>query len=238
VIALSGLERTLADLGREARAHHRRWYWYLTERERVGSAIRAAYSREAMVETAIRVVGPRLDGPAARDAVAWLRSPLSRRVLAAEEEAESPARRDAAEALVAGLPAAPADPARLARLGRLGRAIRLTYLRLATEEAMREGLEQATWAFLTPAGRRWAERDAPGVDGRLAAVEAAAFDTMTMLLTTYRPLSDAELDELGRVSESPAGAWLADAFRDVLAAAVPAASQRAADLLHADRRRR
>jgi hypothetical protein len=148
-------------------------------------------------------------------------------VLEVENEADSPERQEEAEELLATLSDTAPDPARVARLARLGRAVGATYLRIAAVETIERGLQRAMWASLTPAGRRWANGAGPTLDGRLARAEWAAFETMVTLLRTYRPLSDAELDELVRFSESPAGRWAADAYRDGLLGALEAAGERA-----------
>jgi hypothetical protein len=236
VVTLSGLGRALEHESRHADERQRRWYWYVKEPDRVAAAIRRAYRREALVETATRHVATRLGDPAAGEAVAWLRSPFSRRVLEVEKEADSPERHEEIEEVLSGLPDAPPDPGRVALLARLGRAVGLTYPEVASYDTMARDFQRTTWKLLTPAGRSWANQLTPSLDGRLSRVEWTAFQTMVTLLTTYRPLSDAELEELVRFSESPAGAWAARAFREGLLGALDAARERADGALHGSRR--
>jgi hypothetical protein len=231
-VTLTGLDRALGHISRWADERQRRWAWYLREADRVGAAMRAAYGREALVETATRRVAARLEEPDAGEAMAWLRSPLSRRLLDVENQAESPARQEEVQEFVATLPEAPPDPARLAVLARVGRAMGVTYLHAAYYGAIERDFQRTTWRFLTPAGRRWADEATPSAERRLAGLEWIAFDTMTNLLTTYRPVSQGELEELARFSESPAGAWVSRAFRDGLLGAVEAAGERAHATLH------
>lgn len=78
MVTLTGLDRVLGQISRQADARQARWAWYLRDPDRVGAAVRAAYRREALVETAVRRVAARLAEPDAGEAVTWLRSPLSR----------------------------------------------------------------------------------------------------------------------------------------------------------------
>jgi hypothetical protein len=114
----------------------------------------------------------------------------------------------------------------------------VTYLHETYSEAFERDLVRNMWKFLTPAGRDWVDEAVPSAERRLARVEWLAFDTMVNLLTTYRPLSEAELGELVRFSESPAGAWVSRAFRDGLLGAVEAAGERAHVALHGSPGRR
>ena len=155
----------------------------------------------------MRGVAARLGEPDAGEALTWLRSPLSRRVLDVENQADSPGRQEEAQEFLATLPETPPDPARLALIARLGRAMRLTYLHQAYFEAFERDLVRNMWKFLTPAGRDGSMRPCRAPSDGWLAWSGSPSTPWWNLLTTYRPLSEAELEELVTFSESPAGAW-------------------------------
>jgi hypothetical protein len=149
-----------------------------------------------------RQLDPSLTGPL----LAWLRTPLSQRIVALEQRAASPDRREEQTAFVNGLPSTPPTPARLALIHRLERAADVT----ESSATILAGVAAAIRKAAAPPGGP-AVIPARAADGQAAlrtpSDEHVRLGVMLSLLFAYAELRDADLDRYVSVLESTAGRW-------------------------------
>src|SRR5262249_47864075 len=140
-------------------------------------------------------------------ALAWLRTPLARRLLELETAALAPDAAEARSKYVDALPGAPPPPARLALMHRLHPAPRPPDSALEMTEAIEDAVPRATGPV---SGRRPGRRDAVQ---RAWRDERARMQAMASVLFAYRTLPDAELARYLAFAESPTGRWLNAMYR-------------------------
>jgi hypothetical protein len=150
----------------------------------------------------VRQLDPSLTGPL----LAWLRTPLSQRIVALEQRSVSPDRREEQAAFVNLLPSTPPPPARLALIHRLERAADVT----ESSAMILAGVGAAIRRAAAPLG-------GPAVNPARAADGQSAFRTptdehfrlgvMVSLLFAYAELSDADLGRYVSFLESTTGRW-------------------------------
>ncbi len=142
----------------------------------------------------------RLEPDRTRAVLAWLKSPLGRRIVKLESAPPSPDRAVQEAAYVDQLPATPPPTARLALVHRAERATDATetsaVIMAATIDALRRAMAPLS-------GGKAAELDVidQGVN------ELLRFRTVTAFLFMYRELGDADLAGYVGFLESPTGHW-------------------------------
>ena len=152
----------------------------------------------------------RLEPDRTRSVLAWLRSPLARRIVRLESLPPSPDRAAEEAAYVNQLPATPPPAARLALIHRVERATEATE---TTAVVM-----SATIAALRRAVIPLSGGSVPGSVAELEAMDLGAnellrFRTVTAFLFIYRELSDADLARYAAFLESPTGRWFTSITR-------------------------
>ena len=211
VIHLAGMDEQIQILTAIAQSEidqlSWRFRWSGAVRARLAKTFDPGTLRQGMSHALAR----RLDPVRTATLLTWLRSPLSRRIVALESAPTTAARAAAMTQFINQLPSAPPNPPRLAlmhRVARASQAVEATAVVLATTgAALRRALPQ-----LTTSAAGAGERDEvdPEVD------EMLRFRTMTALLFTYQDLRDDELGRYATFLESPVGRWFTRVSRDAL----------------------
>jgi hypothetical protein len=146
--------------------------------------------------------------------LAWLRTPLSRRIVALESAASSTDRAAEETAFVNQLPSALPKPARLALVHRADRAGEMTETSAVVIGATIGALRKTVALVIAPGAM---PRGAPDPRDIVPAVdEMFRFRAVVSLLFAYRDLRDAELDRYAAFLESPTGCWFTRVTRQAL----------------------
>ena len=150
----------------------------------------------------VRQLDPSLTGPP----LAWLRTPLSQRIVALEQRSVSPDRREEQTAFVNLLPSTPPTPARLALIHRLERAADVT----ESSAMILAGVGAAIRRAAAPLGGP-AVIPTRAADGQAAlrspTDEHFRLGVMLSLLFAYVELGDADLGRYVSFLESTTGRW-------------------------------
>jgi hypothetical protein len=229
IIDLSGLDHWIDYLANSARGEFGRYRWQIAKPEAAWAALSQAFGRDALAATVgqalMRTVEPHDVGPL----LAWLRSPLSRKITELQAALTNPARQHEYRTFVTKLPDARPPAARLALIHRLERERQVTEFQLELAGAARASVARVLAPLQASTGR------VPGVedtdDTRPRGEDGARFHAVTLMLFAYRNLTDGELDEYVRFSESPAGRRSLTIYEESLREAVRVAEQRAAAAL-------
>jgi len=216
LIDRSGLDATLARISEAGRRALDTTHWRIRHNPRARAAVAEAFEPRELRRAAARHLARGLDRPRGEAALAWLRSPLARRLLELDIAAAAPATAEARRTYVDALPGAPPPPARLALMHRLDRAFELSDSALELIEAVEDAVTRATGPVT---GRRQGRRDPAH---RAWRDERARMQAMASALFAYRTLPDAELARYVAFAESPTGRWLAALQRGALLAALGA----------------
>jgi hypothetical protein len=214
LIDRSGLDVALGRISEAGRHALDTTHWRIRHDPRARAAVAEAFEPHELRRAAARHLARRLDRSRGEAALAWLRSPLARRLLEMENAAAGADAAEARSKFVDALPVAPPPPARLALMHRLDRALELSASALELIEAMEDTVTRATGPLI---GRRPGRRDHAH---RAWRDERARMQAMASALFTYRTLPDAELARYVAFAESPTGRWLAAMQRGALLAAL------------------
>jgi hypothetical protein len=213
VMRLSGLDAQLDVLAGMARGELERLRLRFSAADSARDAVARTLGPEALRHGVHRALARRLDQRTAL-LLAWLRAPLSRRIVALESAAPSADRAAEAAAFINRLPSAPPAPARLALVHRADRAGEVTETSAlvigATIGAVRAAVAPISTSGALPRGARDPRDAGPAVD------EVFRFRTVASLLFTYRDLRDAELERYVAFLESPTGRWFTRVARQAL----------------------
>jgi len=225
LMRLSGMDRRLGLLVALARNEFRNARRRLTDPEAVWKAVARGFNRDEMAPVAARCLLTRLTPEERERALEWLRSPLFRRLARLRDDVLGPARRRQYRQFVARLPDDPPPPSRIALARALEEQTRAGLFQLQVQRAVTGAIA----TVLEPLTGR-ARPAAPGAgDGNAAAEDdAMRFYGVTMILFAYGALSDAELEEVIRVTGSPDGARFTEVYQDCVRAAIAAGRERAA----------
>lgn len=150
--------------------------------------------------------------------LAWLRSPLSQRIVSLETATSTAERQGALVAFINQLPSTPPAPTRLTLIHRLERAAQVTQDSASVMAAAGAALRRTVAPFASPAGM--AQRDNDGQQVSPAINESYRLRIMMSLLFTYSDLSDAELGRYVAVLESPTGRWFTQISHSAFLAAL------------------
>ena len=211
VIHLAGMEEQIQVLTAIAQSEidqlSWRFRWSGAVRARLAKTFDPATLRQGMSRSLAR----RLDPVRTTVLLTWLRSPLSRRIVALESAPMTTARAATMAQFINQLPSAPLRSSRLALVHRVARASQAAestaVVLAATGAALRRALP--TLSAIEGSATPRDEVD-PGVD------EMLRFRTMTALLFTYQDLRDDELGRYAAFLESPVGRWFTRVTRDAL----------------------
>jgi hypothetical protein len=216
LIDRSGLDEALRDVSEAGRRALDTTHWRIRHDPRARAAVAEAFEPRELRRAAARYLARHADRVRGDAALAWLRSPLGRRLLELEHAAMAPAAGDARARYVEALPGALPPPARLALMHRLDRALEISDSALELTEAIEEAVTRATGPV---SGRRPGRRDAAH---RAWRDERARLQAMAGTLFAYRTLPDGDLARYVAFAESPTGRWLAALQRQALLAALGA----------------
>lgn len=146
-----------------------------------------------------------LDPERTRALLAWLRAPLSQRIVALECALPSAERQTELIDFVNQLPSRPPSPTRLMLIHRLERVTDATQGSAVVRAAAGAALRKALGPFVSATAM--AQLETGGSKPRPSVDENARFRTMVSLFFTYRDLSDADLGRYVSFLESPTGRW-------------------------------
>jgi hypothetical protein len=146
-----------------------------------------------------------LDPERTRALLAWLRAPLSQRIVTLECVLPTAERQTELIDFVNQLPSRPPSPTRLMLIHRLERATDATEGSAVVLAAAGAALLKALRPFVSPAVMAQPEKGGPKANPMVD--ENARFRTMVSLLFTYRDLSDADLGRYVSFLESLTGRW-------------------------------
>ena len=209
VMRLSGLDAQADLLAMTIRGElERRRRAGYTPAPGTATVVADIFSADGLRENMHQALARSLQADRARTLLAWLRTPLSQRIVSFESAWPTAERQVELTAFVNELTARPPSAARLALIHRL-------------EHAKEVG--QGTALVLAAAGTAL-ERSLTSESAGPAAVapmdEDARFRTMTSLLYTYQELSDVELARYVVFLESPTGRWLTSLTRSAVLASL------------------
>ena len=211
VIHLAGMDAQVQILAAIAQSEIEQLSFRVRWNGEVRGRLAKTFDPETLRQGMSRSLARRLDPVRTATLLAWLRSPLSRRIVALESAPTTPARAADMTQFINLLPSAPLGPSRLAlihRVARASQAVESTGIVLAaTGAAVRRALPGLT--VTTDEAVALGDVD-PGVD------EALRFRIMTALVYTYRDLRDEELGRYAIFLESPIGRWFTRVSRDAL----------------------
>jgi hypothetical protein len=169
------------------------------------SLVAQTFSAETLRSNMHQALSRSLDPERTSMLLAWLRTPLSQRIVSVESALPTADRQTELIAFVNKLPATFPAPARLALIHRLEKAGEVTQGSAIVLAAAGAALRRTLRPFVSPAIMAQPDRD--GQQASPAIDELSRFRTMVSLLFTYRELSDAELGRYVSVLESPTGRW-------------------------------
>lgn len=225
IMDLSGLDHWIDYLANSARGEFGRYRWRISKPDAAWAALAQAFRRDALAATAAQV----LLGAVAPDDVApllaWLRSPLSRKITELQAELTAPARQQEYRTFVSKLPDAPPPAARVALIQRLERERQVAQFQVEMARVVRASMARVLSPLKTSTGRFRDGEEADDTQPR--SEEWAHFYAVTMMLFAYRSLTAEELAEYARFSESPLGGRLLKIYEESLREAVRIAEQRA-----------
>jgi hypothetical protein len=150
----------------------------------------------------VRQLDPSLTGPP----LAWLRTPLSQRIVALEQRSVSPDRREEQTAFVNLLPSTPPTPARLALIHRLERAADVTESSAMILAGVGAALRRAAAPLGGPAVSPTRADDGQAAL-RTPTDEHFRLGVMLSLLFAYAELGNADLGRYVSFLESMTGRW-------------------------------
>ena len=171
----------------------------------------------------------RLDPAKLEATVAWLRSPVGRKITALEITSSETGAEQKVAAYAAGLKLNPPSGRRLDLVQRLEWVSGNTDVSLDILAAITRSTAKAASAVLPPDRRlRPGQIERQGQEVRARASEAIAREGLVTMLYTYRPLEDEEIEQYVRFEASEAGRWYNAAMRKAVVAAIGAVVERAA----------
>lgn len=163
----------------------------------------------------------RLDRAELEATVAWLRSPVGRKITALEIASSETGAEQKAAAYAASLKLNPPSGRRLELVQRLEWVSGSTDVSLDILAAITRSTAKAMSAVLPPDRRlRPGQIERQGEEVRARASEAIAQQSLVAMLHTYRSLEDEEIEQYVRFEASEAGRWYNVAMRKAVVAAI------------------
>lgn len=142
-------------------------------------------------------------------ALTWYRTPLGRKIIAAELVTAMPQSQGEIAAYVKARAANPPDPGRLERLRRLDETAGTTEFTFNVVLAVAEGLRRGVEPFVSvERARAMANADREVAGARPRVLDTLRSTTLVNSEFAYRSVSDGELDAYLAFLASPGGRWL------------------------------
>ena len=217
IMRLTGADRQCVIVSQMTQAAFGQWAWRVGRVRTGAGAIASAFAPETLLRRMHAELLRRVDPAASGPALAWLRSPLSQRIVALETASIAADRRQAV-AFVDALPAAPPAAARVALLHRIERAADVSLSSLAVGDAVRLAVRQSLGPVADPAS---AGQGGPA-PFRLPVGEEHRLRVLLSMLLAYRDVGEADLGRYAAFLESPSGLWLTRVTHQALLAALAA----------------
>ena len=222
MMRLSGLDGQVDLLAAMVRAEFARWRQVSRHAAAAAVVVEQTLGADALRRRMRAALAREMEPERAQAVLDWLRSPLSRRIVALEHAAAATGRAEHV-AFVDRLPGAPPAPARIALALRLERAAEVTSGSALVWARAASALRRTLTPFMPP---RMPARDAGEWSPIQAIDDGARLRVMTSLLFTYRDLSDADLARYVGMLESPAGRWFTRATRRAFVEALAVGDER------------
>jgi hypothetical protein len=211
VIHLAGMDAQVQVLAGIAQSEIDQLSWRLRWSGSVRTRLAKAFDPETLRQGMSRSLTRRLDPVRTAVLLSWLRSPLSKRIVALESTSTTPARAADMTQFINQLPGTPLRPSRLALMQRISRASQAAESTAIVMAATAAAMRRALPGLSTPTDTTSAHDEVDsGVD------EMLRFRTMTALLYTYKDLREDELGRYAAFLESPVGRWFTRVSRDAL----------------------
>jgi hypothetical protein len=219
MMRLAGLEQQCDLLSSMIQANLGRWELRFGRVRAAIDTLSQAFNAEAICRNVHRALVRQLDPSLTSPLLAWLRTPLSQRIVALEHRSASPDRRHAQTAFVNLAPSTPLPPARLALIHRLERAADVTENSAMVLAGAGAAIRRAAAPVAGPAviPTRAADSQAalrPPID------EVFRLRIMLSLLFAYAELRDADLDRYVTILESTTGRWFTRITHEAFLAAL------------------
>lgn len=209
VMRLSGLDAQADLVAMTIRGEFERWRRAgYTPAPGTATVVADTFSADGLRSVMHHTLARSLEAERARALLAWLRTPLSQRIVSFESAWPTPERQIELTSFVNDLTATPPSPARLALVHRLERAKEVGHGSALVLAAAGTALERSLTSGQT----------SPPVVATMD--ESTRFRTMTSLLFTYRELSDTELARYVTFLETPTGRWFTRVTRAALLASL------------------
>jgi len=223
ILQLAGIVRYVDHIAAQAREESGRRAWQLRAVPAARGVVTRAYAGDALVVTVARALMRHLPPGDVEPVLAWMRSPLSKKLHELRDDARSPERRQQYLAFVGRLPDAMPPSRRLALVHALERAGGHAAFQLEVMRALRTGLDRV----LRPALEAPAAASADDDEGPDRAGDGLRFWLVTQMLFAYLEVPDAELEEAVRFASSPVGARFVQACRAAVLEALEVAEREA-----------
>src|SRR5262245_47030009 len=211
VIHLAGLDAQVQGLAAIAQSEIDQLSWRFRWSGPVRTRLAKTFDPETLRQGMSRSLTRRLDPVRTAVLLSWLRSPLSKRIVALETASTTAARAADMTQFINQLPSSPLRPSRLALMHRISRASQAAESTAVVMAATATAIRRAPPAASTTADVAiMQDKPDPTVD------EMLRFRTMTALLYTYKDVRDDELGRYAQFLESPVGRWFTRISRDAL----------------------
>jgi Domain of unknown function (DUF4124) len=217
IMRLAGADRQCVVVSHMMQAAFGQWAWRVGRVRTGPGAVANAFGPEMLTRRMHAELLRRIDPATSGPALAWLRSPLSQRIVALETASIAADRRPAV-AFVDALPSAPPPAARVALLHRVERAADVSLNSVAVVDAVRIAVRQSLGPVADPAS---AGQGGPA-PFRLPVGEEHRLRVLLSMLFAYRDVSDIDLGRYAAFLESPSGRWLTRVTHQALLAALAA----------------
>ncbi len=194
-----------------------------------------SYQGETLYAHVLRYFETHAEPAQVEEALAWLNSPLSKKMTEFEVEAATPEGQQQLQQFAAGLGSNLPSDARVALVMRLDEATRATDLSVNMLASVTRAMIEGTQPLLPP-GKKISEED---LEMQIEYMKAALKPTLksTILISflyTYRAASDEELEQYAGYWESESGQWLnritGEAWLEAMSAAGREAGGRIAEI--------
>jgi hypothetical protein len=195
-------------------------------RAAVERALRRAYDAGELEKAVLADLEGRHDARHAAGALAWLRSPLGRRIAHIEAESATTAGAHALEEFARALQENPPRPERLALEQRFDAALQNTASMVELTIATSIGIAIALDATHPVDRRSDPEQMRSDVENQRAELHSMLRpNSVVAFLYIYRELSDEEIDAYIAFGETDAGRWYTDSMMGAFVAAITSASR-------------
>jgi hypothetical protein len=228
VLKLSGLDRQIEMVVKQADGHLESYARRAPRPAELRLRAGRPFQRSPLVATVVTVSARALDDKRTPELLAWLNSPLPRRILRLELDSLAKVREGGAEPRDFSLSQLPVE--RITLLHRLDDSAGITRLGGEVDQALRDAVYDVVSPLLSAsernreADRRDRERRYPQSN------EQYRFEMVTWMLRTYQNVPDTDLEKYVRFYESPLGAWFTGIYRASVLEAIHEAARQGPEL--------